>query len=492
MKNFILILTGFLLFSSCKKWLDITPHSQVASEDLFKTQEGFQEALNGVYIRASQGDLYGNELTTGFLDVMAQNFTLSTQLDPYNYLQTQKFNFSDANFINRINNTWSALYNTIVNVNLILANIDSKKSIFTANNYALIKGESLALRAYLHFDAFRMFGTSFAATGTPAGIPYVTTYSNKITKTSSPREVMGYIVADLDSAKALLKTSDPIINSSYLVGYPASDSTTENASPSLFMQNRRNRLNYYAVCAELARVYLYEGDKPNALANALTVINSNKFPWTKQADFLSTDPKIQDKILFKELIFSWYIPQRVTDLFNRFQTNTGGMFLSPTDARTIYETNSVGGEDLRYKVWFQPGLNGNLIFEKYARNPNGTTETDATLNPYPLNAPAIRLSEMYYIVAESYFDTNPNAALGYLNEVRSLRGIISPLTTTNKADFIKELIKDARKEFYGEGQIFYMYKRLNQNIIGQGGLVMPPSDKIFVIPKPNNEIEFGG
>lgn len=491
MKNFILIIISFLVFCSCKKWLDITPHSQVASEDLFKTQEGFQEALNGIYIRASQADLYGNELTTGFLDVMAQNFTLSTQLDAYNYLQTQKFNFSDANFINRINNTWGGLYNSIVNVNLILANIDSKKSIFTANNFALIKGESLALRAYLHFDVFRMFGSSFATTGTPVGIPYLTTYSNKVTKTSSPQEVMNYIFADLDSAKTLLKTCDPIIDSTYLVGYPASDSTTENASPSLFLQDRRNRMNYYAVCAELARAYLYEGDKPNALANALIVINSDKFPWTKQADFLNTDPKIQDKILFKELIFSWYIPQEVTDLFNRFQTNTAGMFLSPTDAQTIYETNSVGGEDLRYKVWFQPGLNGNLIFEKYARNPNSTTETDAALNPYPLNAPAIRLSEMYYIAAESYFDTDPNTALDYLNEVRSMRGIISPLTTTNKADFIKELIKDARKEFYGEGQIFYMYKRLNQNIIGQGGLIIPPSDKIFVIPKPNNEIEFG-
>ena len=486
------MIIGFLLFSSCKKWLDITPHSQVASEDLFKTQEGFQEALNGVYIRASQGELYGNELTTGFLDVMAQNFTLSTQSDPYSYLQTQKFNFSDANFINRINNTWGALYNTIVNVNLILANIDGDKSIFTANNYALIKGESLALRAYLHFDAFRMFGSGFASTGASVGIPYVTAYSNKVTKTSSPQEVMGYIIADLDSAKALLETSDPIIDSTYLVGYPAGDSTTENASPSLFAQHRRNRLNYYAVCAELARVYLYEGDKSNALANALIVINSGKFPWTKQADLLSTDPKIQDKILFKELIFSWHIPQEVTGLFDRFQTNTAGMFLSPTDAQTIYETNSVGGEDLRYKAWFQPGLNGNLIFEKYARNPNGTTETDATLNPYPLNAPAIRLSEMYYIAAESYFDTNPNAALDYLNEVRSLRGIISPLATTNKADFIKELVKDARKEFYGEGQVFYMYKRLNQNIVGQGGLIIPPSDKIFVIPKPNNEIEFGG
>lgn len=491
MKRYIAIFASFLLLSSCKKWLDITPHSQVASKDLFKTQDGFQEALNGVYTRASQSDLYGNELTTGFLDVMAQNFTLSTQLDAYGYLQTQKFNFSDANFISRINNTWGGLYNTIVNVNMILGNIDAQKSIFTGNNYALIKGEALGLRAYLHFDLFRMFGSGFNGTGTPVGIPYVTTYSNKVTSTSSPEKVMAHIISDLDSAKTLLKASDPIVDSTYIVGYPGSDSATENASSSLFMQDRRNRMNYYAVCGELARTYLYEGDKTHALENALIVINSHKFPWTKQGDFLNTDPKVQDKILFKELIFSWYIPQEVTGLFNRFQTNTGGMFLSPTDAQPIYEINSVGGEDLRYKVWFQPGINGNLAFEKYARNPNGTTETDATLNPYPLNAPAIRLSEMYYIAAESSVDNNPGQALDYLNEVRSMRGIISPVTTTNKTEFIKELIKDARKEFYGEGQIFYMYKRLNQNIVGQGGLLITASDKIFVIPKPVNEIEFG-
>lgn len=492
MKKYILIILGLFTLGACNKWLGITPQSQVASEELFKTQEGFQEALNGVYTRASQGDLYGNELTTGFLDVMAQNFTLSTQLDPLNYLQTQKFNFTDANFINRDNNTWSGLYNTIVNVNLILANIDNNKSLFTDNNYALIKGEALALRAYLHFDIFRMFGSSFASTGTPVGIPYVTTYSNRVTTTSSPQAVIMHLISDLDSAKMLLEKSDPIIDSTYFVDYPSSDSSTENASPSLFLQDRRNRMNYYAVCGELARVYLYEGDKTNALKNALIVINSNKFPWTKQADELNTDPKLQDRILYKELIFSWYIPKEVTDLFNRFQSGSGGMFLSPSDAQTIYETNSIGGEDLRYKIWFQPGLDGNLIFEKYARNPNATTETDATLNPYPLNAPAIRLSEMYYIAAESSFDTNPSEALDFINEVRSMRGIISPLTTTNKSDFIKELIKDARKELYGEGQIFYMYKRLNQNIVGQGGLIIPASDKIFVLPKPNNEIEFGG
>jgi hypothetical protein len=53
------------------------------------------------------------------------------------------------------------------------------------------------------------------------------------------------------------------------------------------------------------------------------------------------------------------------------------------------------------------------------------------------------------------------------------------------------LLKEARKEFFAEGQIFYMYKRLNRNLIGMGGTSIPASNQIFVVPMPNDEIAFG-
>jgi hypothetical protein len=489
-KYFLIVIIGLLTLGSCKKWLDITPKSQVASDDLFQTEEGFEEALNGVYMRCGQPDLYGGELTFGFLDVMAQNYTLSTIIDPLHYLQTQKFNFKDAYFISRKNNIWDGIYNAIVNVNLILAHIDQQKHIFTGNNYSLIKGEALALRGYLHFDIFRMFGSGPDNAGKKVGIPYVTTYSNKVTVTSSPGDVIKKVLEDLNAAKEMLEPVDPIRSSSYIVGYPGGDSSTENASPALFLQNRRNRLNYYAVCGELARVYLYEGDKTDALSNASEVIDSHKFPWTNQADFINIDPATQDRVLYKELIFGWYIPWEAQDLKNRFQSGTAGLYASPSDIQTIYETNGTGGEDLRYKEWFQVGIDGNMLFQKYKRNPNGA-EDDPAANLYPLTAPALRLSEMYYIAAECSYDANPAKALDYLNEVRRHRGMGQPLNVSDKNEFINELVKEARKELYGEGQIFYMYKRLNKSITGQSGSLIPAGDNIFIIPMPNDEIEFG-
>jgi len=478
--------------ASCKKWLDITPQSQVSLDDLYKTPEGFEEALNGVYIRCAQSDIYGDELSCGFLDVMAQDYTTSALNDALGYTQTQRFNYQDANFMKHRDSAWGGLYNAIVNTNLILSNIDAKKNIFKGNEYSLIKGEALALRGFLHFDLFRMFGSSLNSPQPTTGIPYVTKYTNTVTAMNTPAEVMFNILADLNGAKDLLKTSDPILSNTYVIAYPNSDSSTEASNDSLFLQNRRYRLNYFAVCGELARVYLYQNDKTNALANAKEVIDSKKFPWTAQADFLNTDAKTKDPILYKELLFSWYCPWETKHLHDRFLNNTSGLYLSQADAQYLYETNGVGGEDFRYKQWLTINSSGNMELQKYARNAAYLgTDNDQSYNLYPQAIPSLRLSEMYYIAAEASYDANPTSAIDYLNKVRNARGIGASVTANTKSDFTNELLKDARKELLGEGQIFYMYKRLYHNIVGQNGAVTVASDKIFTLPLPVNEIQFG-
>ena len=139
----------------------------------------------------------------------------------------------------------------------------------------------------------------------------------------------------------------------------------------------------------------------------------------------------------------------------------------------------------------QVSVSGAVQLMKYRMNPS-VTPNDPTANICPQMAPAIRLSEMYYIAAECSFDQSPSTALGYLNTVRAQRGIGNPLTDSTKTQFLTDLLKDARKEFFGEGQIFYMYKRLNTSIVGSSGIIIPPSDSIFVLPLPINETEFGG
>jgi hypothetical protein len=484
MKILISLVFSILVFASCSKWLNVKPESQVAAEQLFSTQAGFEEALNGVYTRCSQQGEYGDELTFGFPDVLAQNYSIPAG-DYQGYLQTSIYNYTDINFISRKDTVWSGLYSGIANCNLLLANIENGKSLLSAVDYGVIKGEALAMRGYLHLDLLRMFAPSYASNPSAPAIPYVTDFSDKVTPLSTVSGAMALIIQDLDSAKGLLKPVDPILSAGYVVGYASDPTATELSNASLFLQSRRTRLNYYAVCGALARAYLYMGDEADALSNAQEVITSGKFPWTNTADFISANPETIDRVLYKELLFCWYIPTMGLTLQNRFVDVTGS-YISADGGANLYQTGGVGGSDLRYKQWFQPisdASGSRLDLIKYSR--------DVDTNLVPIVAPALRLSEMYYIAAECSYDANPVQAEAYVDSVLFHRGIGVGMSAVNKQDFLNQLVQEARKEFYGESQIFYMYKRLGIPIVAPSGLSYPASNSIFVLPLPNNEIEFG-
>lgn len=476
--------------SSCSKWLDLQPESDIDKAILFTTEEGFKEALLGIYTRCSRTDLYGKELTIATPEVLAQNYTI-TNIDSYRYLQTQNYKYNDANFIQRKDNIWKGLYNGIVNANLILEEIDAKQRIFSGDNYRLIKGEALALRAYLHFDLLRLFGPAFSVNSQAESIPYVTSYSNKVTKLSTVAAVMDSVIKDFEQAKELL-ANDPIRAKSYVIGYPTVSDTlknTELSNSSLFLQNRRHRLNYYAVCGSLARVYLYKGDKPSALLNVNAVIDAKKFTWTNATDFMAVDDNKKDRIFYKELLFGWYIPNLNNDYNGGFFTEgNSGMHLSQDDTRAIYETSGPGATDMRYSQWFTSGVDNISIINKYKRNAFSDT---FSANLHYLMAPAIRLSELYYIAAECTYGTDPAKAASYVDEVRTHRGIGAKVQVSNAAAFQQELLKEYRKEMYAEGQLFFAYKRLNTAIAGLEGRTIPTNQQIFVWPLPDDEIIYG-
>jgi hypothetical protein len=495
MKKYLIFIIPLLVFASCKKFLDVQPESDVTKEQLFSTEEGFKEALNGVYTECASASLYGGNLTFSNLDIMAQNYTLT---DP-DLLKVASFQYKENVLKDKNSEIWTQAYNAIGNCNEILQVIDQKKGLFTGNNYSLIKGEALALRAYLHFDVLRMFAGSYKYNPNGKGIPYVTTVEIKSTPFLSVTDALNMAITDLRDARALLSDNDPIRSTGYVIGYPNKNypdnftgvKQTENSSSSLFLQNRRHRLNYFAVCGELARVYLYKGDMQNALLNATDVITANKFPWTDKDDAFNTDVTQKDKIFYKELLFGWYAATKdendmLTNLFTA--TNVAEYQPTPLQINNIYELSTIGAEDWRYRQWFYTATDvtpNRTYLEKY------TTNSTPLVNLHPLMAPALRLTEMYYIAAEASYDGSPATAIDYLNTVRTHRGIIDLLPSTlSKTEFMNDLVKECRKEWYGESQIFYMYKRLNLDIIAPSGQIYPASNSIFVFPVPDDEITY--
>lgn len=482
MKKYLFILISIIALSSCKKFLDIQPESEVSKEELFETEDGFKEALNGAYIGFAGANLYGGNLTFSNLDIMAQNYTFTNT----DFMSIAAFDYTLPSYVSKISVIWTNAYKQIGNVNQILEVVDQRKSVFRGQNYEIIKGEALALRAYMHFDLLRMFGTSYKNNPSFKALPYVTAVGTKTTPFSTVSELMDKIIADLNESKALLKGKDPILAASYVVGYANSEKGTELKNTSLFLQQRRHRLNYYAVTGELARVYLYKGDMVNSLSNAREVIESLKFPWTVKEDFFNDNVSARDRIFYNELLFGWFVPKSQDQLTGLF-SNTNPDYTATSDQiNSIYDLGTVGADDWRYKQWFKlvkAANNSDRFFlQKYVVN------STPLVNLHPLMAPALRLSEMYLIAAEASFDTNPSAAVDYFNTLRTHRGIGTNIASTiSRTDFIGLLEGEYRKEFYGESQNFFMHKRLNLSVVTTSGLIYPASDKIFVFPLPVDE-----
>ncbi|NML21208.1 RagB/SusD family nutrient uptake outer membrane protein [Pseudoflavitalea sp. G-6-1-2] len=468
------------MLTSCNKFLDVQPKTQIPEELLFNSEAGFKDALTGVYILAKHADAYGKALTFADIENIISGWDITTNSFEQ---QIGLFNYSDARVITRMNAIFSQQYKVIAHINAILGNIDSKKEVFrTKGMYELIKGECLSFRAYLHFDLMRLYGPSPVDPGKGNQLAYVTEYSNQLNAHIGFSEYKEKIFKDLSEGKQLLKSVDPILNFSMSeLRYPG---PTRRFNPAdLFFAYRYLRMNYYASTALEARAHLWYGDKELALTAAREVIEAknadgtDKFPLATSAVYAS-----KNYPLTTEQIFGMY-HYNLNDIFsNNFGNAT---YRKGTTANTI-TTRLYGntGTDVRESsLWSVITLgNGsnNYVMRKYLPLAESSTDADTDYKQIPM----LRTSEMYLIAAE----TAPFAdGLTYFKQFRTIRNIGQLAAPADQAALYSEIIKEYRKEFYGEGQAYYAYKRINapKSVI----LFCPTSATVnYIMPMPTVEV----
>lgn len=473
MKIIIVLFAVLTVASGCKKWLDAKPRTVVEAGQLFRTEKGFQDAMYGVYTTMANQTLYGEQLTMSFLDVLAQQYNPQTN-PSHTFYQAAMYNYDDGAVRARKDSIWTKMYFAITNLNNILINIEGKKDLFQPGNYELIKGEAIGLRAFMHFDLLRLFGTSYAVNPSKPAIPYVKTVSGGVTPLSTVNGVLDSVIADLTTAAQLL-SGYKNVNYNYF--------EPENQLQNTWLNHRQAHFNYWAAEATLARIYLYKGDKQNALIHAQNVINAGFF------DFQAPDriSNLKDYTFIPEQIFalSKFDIRPLENMY--FRVTTGGVNAGGNIQLTnsygnggvvdqIYEITTGGVSDIRYARLWQ--LNGSIYFPvkwwQESGNPN-----------YNNWVPLVRLPEMYYIAAEC---SDPATAITYLNAVRSKRGIADLPSGLDAAAIQQELQKEYQKEFYAEGQLFYYYKRVNSSTIRFS--VIPPSERVYVLPLPDAELQY--
>lgn len=485
-KKILLGLTFLILTVSCSdNWLDEQASSQLTAEEQFTSTDGFKDALMGVYLGLTEPELYAKDMNWNLVDVLSQQYaTFSTSA---NYAGVQQFNYETVRSTAQLEALWSKAYNVIANINLALEMTDKNRNVLGDIDYAIIKGELLGLRAFIHFDVIRLFGYGNLEERqevlSEKTIPYVTDFSKDITAQVTYSETFELMEADLEEALELL-TEDPI----YATDKPANYYDEVNRTG--FYNKREQRMNYYAVKALQARVFQWEGKQTEA-ATAAEVVIANSFTSLINS---ATHPVASDKIFYQEVLFSLDVDNFEDIIGNLLNaegdgTNYDALFYTSSFTDDTFETSNinVGIADVRFNTLMQTQSRG-VVNTKLIQG--GTASN--SYNQMPL----IKLPEMYYIAAEAYAKDGEtlqlDKAIDYLNLVRSSRGIIEEIPdTATQEDVLLEIKKEFKKEFLSEGQLFFFYKRTGEiEIFGLSDSIILDDD-IYVLPYPDLELQFG-
>ncbi|WP_169515979.1 RagB/SusD family nutrient uptake outer membrane protein [Gaetbulibacter saemankumensis] len=460
------------MFSSCSDYLDVVPEDKILETKIYSTESGINNVLNGIYLDLFDEDAYGGNLTMTTVESLAQRYSFpDNRSDDYVLVN---YSYGEEYARETFDAMWSSMYSIILNLNDLIANVDKYQAL-PEYKINIIKGEAYGLRAMLHFDLLRLFGPIYSTNPDDASIPYYTEAKAENGKILPATEVMNAIIADLKQAEALL-VNDAI------------RPEAEISNPEFFyIEERGLRFNFYAVKALQARAYLYAGNTLEANAAAKVVIDeaSTVFSWTNPTDVISAGGN-PDRTFSSEVVFALHniqLYERHNDYFSSSLSNLEIYAPNSTRLVNVFESNE---NDYRYNsTWILPTTGGKSYktFFKYA-------DVDDARKSFRFRQPLIRISEMYYIVAET--ESDAAEGLQYLNTVRYNRGLVDLPAGTNMD---AELRKEYQKEFFGEGQLFYYYKRKNINRIPNGSSSSRWSNKTmgpeqYVLPLPESETKY--
>ena len=482
----IAILLIALGLGGCENWLDVKPETEVNEDDMFNTEQGFMDALYGVYVNMGKSDLYGGTLQAA-LDMTAQFYSYyDISACPYGRYQT--FEYENPQCTAITDALWMRIYYCIGLTNNLLKYLDKPEAVQICSNYDYLRGEALALRAYLHFELVRIFAPDVKKNPDYLSIPYRKTFSPEIEPQQKVSEVYRLILEDLTEARQLLKNDIIRTSAPDWLGEEGkkeeSDDVTDKNDQyyvSDFLKKRKYRMNYYAVLGTLARVHLTLGtaaDTEKAYDYAMEVIESGKFrPIQEEHILVSGDKaKYRDIIFTDEFIFGLYSAQVDAFYKSNFDESYGDKKILVTRLSSIY---GQGTRDIRQTHWFKTTWGTSYLLKH-----------NADLVYAKENIRMITLPEMYYIAAEAH----PAEAYDLLEEILPSREIHSSLSTTaDRNEVLKELLQEYRKEYIGDGMFFYAYKRLigEKAAIASLGLQIPDEGKVLVWPLPQDEIKYG-
>ncbi len=440
MKNslYIGVFAVILLFSSCENALDsIVPKDKVAQSTL--SVNDIDRLRNGVY---NEMEDFAWSVQFDF-DIKGENFKAGpgfSLIDPVSMIPAG----ADVDGI------WKSLYVRLRSVNFLIETLDELND----PKFATVRGEMYYFRALIYYNLVTRWG----------GVPILKKRTYDSIQRSSEQEVWEFILTDLDVSERNIGD----FAEKWYASKPA-------------------------VYGLLAKVYLAQKNNEKVIEYCNKIIALNKFVQATSANEYAT--MFIASSTSKEVIFGFLnnnstnkhlLYQKVNDV-----DGTWEFAAETTLFNTLYADYTVGGTtftgDKRKTAVFSADANRIIKFPngKTGQQLVSTTNADYT----PLNV--LRYSDILLMKAEAQGGGADAAATlkPYFTNRYATPPTEANVAALNATDFQNLILKERRKEFFGEGQWWYDLKRT-----GRTDLLTSLNERNYLLyyPVPQSQKDIAG
>ncbi|MBW1612372.1 MAG: RagB/SusD family nutrient uptake outer membrane protein [Deltaproteobacteria bacterium] len=442
--SIIIMFLAIIISQGCESdVLNTQPTDSVSKQDVFASADAARGVLYAVYRdwRASANTFAGLTFPILLSDAMGPDFCKIAS-----YEQAIAYSDQDQGS-GTVRYPWQLLYRNINNLNDLLANVDDIPDDQEAIDQ--VKGEALAMRGYSYFELVRRYMHTYAIASSMPGVPLYTEPTTGETlgnPRSSVSDVYTQILSDLNQAASLMTTD----------------------------RQHEGYFNVDVVYAILAKVYLTMED----WANAITYAQSAKenYPLMSVEEWQSG---------FIEINSEWIWAQNNNELENPGIGCAANVMAPFTSGQWAWASDtlaeSYSATDIRGEL-FEQQPDGRYFNFKFQ-------QADPVLSS---DYPYIRSAEMYLIEAEALAKSgNEPDAQDALYAVQLRADPNAVKSTATGQDLIDEILLEKRKEFWGEGVVFFDMLRNQKPLVRdanhQTPLNFPANSWEFILPIPERE-----
>lgn len=461
--NILYIVCFLFIASSCNKKLDLAPESTIVDKEVFKTQEGAEQAVSEVYYNFLKS--VSNSFAYSYADFTTPILNRNPNFETY-----ASGNATPTDFY--VVNTWTAYFKAINSANNVIFKLPEFAK-FSEEKQKQFIAEAKFVRAFSYFNLLCLYGDgalsgNMHGPGLPLQLtPFEGYNTGKIIPRSTNGEVFAQVVKDLSEAALDLP---------------------ETHQGDLKTRSRATKATAFAL---LSRVYLYMGDNKNSSDAATQVLDRSPSMYSLVTNLRNLFPPNPDgtaKSFTSEYIMGLPVSQMVSSSTN-FNSGLGVYYFKRSYWINADFINEFEPGDLRVSqlIWKGDSIyNPDMLKEKTTFKFN---------NPYGRdNVPLIRLAEVMLTEAECLARINGInvESISLLNNVRR-RSL--PLSTdlifgdfANDEELIQTILKQRKLELAFEGQLRYDMIRTGEPLKSPD---IPENKKVLPIPQIEVDISNG-